>query len=135
MNRLRNALHELEWEYFDRNRPNRPKSFDRTSTTIQSSERNVPISTSTTTTTTTTSAPRIPAKTRRPALPPYLPPTSKPSTAKKNPTEEYPVRDCQQECVAQHFLQHYKLKKCRPVFSRDCNCAKHFICPSINSSK
>lgn len=62
---------------------------------------------STTTTTTTTYRPR---------------PTS------KSPNE-YPIRDCRQECVPQHYLQHYYIKNCRSIFSRDCNCAKRFNCP------
>ncbi|OTF69979.1 hypothetical protein BLA29_012745 [Euroglyphus maynei] len=107
-NRYGNSLREMEWEYLDRR---------------QSSTRR-PSSSSTSTTTTTTTTRRsyhyhpTGEKTYRPI---FTQPSRSPN--------EYPLRDCQQECVPRHYLQHYYDQNCRSIFSRDCNCAKRFNCP------
>ncbi|KAI7696100.1 hypothetical protein SSS_04258, partial [Sarcoptes scabiei] len=100
-----------DWEYFER-RPSRPRpripvrpSSRPSSTTSRPYHRFRPSSTTTTT-------------------------TSKPSISSR--TTRYPIHDCSDLCVPKHFLQHYYLRKCRPSFSRDCNCAKSFTCPDEN---
>ena len=97
MENFRNALREMEWEYFDR----RQSSTRRPSTSR----------TTTTTTTSTTTTPR--SYHYRPTEEEINHRSYRPIPQPTRSPNEYPLRDCQQECVPKHYLQHYYgHKKC-----------------------